>query len=147
MKDVLVDIKLKELVLSIMRLQNINFADASESEKNKYTNHRFKAVIDYIKQNITSTIHIAELSRIAYMSKSVFYRTFNNEFGLPPARMILNEKIKHAKTLMATENARIKEVCFALGFSDPNYFSRAFKKVEGLTPGQYIDHLKNSAEN
>jgi len=144
MKDVLVDIKLKELVLSIMRLQNFNFADVSESAGHKHTNQRFKAVVDYIRQNITSTIHISELSRIAYMSKSVFYRAFNNEFGLPPARMILNEKIKHAKLMMANENARIKEVCFALGFSDPNYFSRAFKKAEGLTPGQYIERLKEA---
>lgn len=136
LKDILVDIKLKELVLSILRLQNVN-SFTLETTKNTATNERFKAVIEYIKRNITSSINPAELSKMACMSKSVFYRAFTNEFGVPPTQMVLLEKIKHAKALMANEKMKIKEVCYALGFSDPNYFSRAFKKVEGITPNEY----------
>jgi AraC-like DNA-binding protein len=143
MKDILVDIKLKELVLSIMRLQNYKLISDSDVFVDK-RNSRFKAVVDYIRKNITSNITAKELSAIACMSKSVFYRNFINEFGLPPNKLILNEKIKYAKTLMNSDSIKIKEVCFASGFSDPNYFSRQFKKLEGITPGEYLGQVKNS---
>lgn len=141
LKEILVDIKLKELMLSIMRLQNYGLINNSTAKPGKM-NERFIAVVEYIRRNITSTIDPKELSKMACMSKSVFYRTFTNEFGIPPGKMILNEKIKHAKTLMISDNLKIKEVCFALGFSDPNYFSRVFKKTEGITPGEYLNKVK-----
>jgi AraC-like DNA-binding protein len=145
MKDILVDLKLKELVLSIMRLQNYKFIENNEPNKN-CVNERFKAVIEYIKRNITADINAIELSKMAYMSKSVFYRAFTNEFGIPPNKMILNEKIKYAKTLMTNTDYNIREICYETGFSDPNYFARAFKKIEGITPSEYKTktNLKNN---
>jgi AraC-like DNA-binding protein len=136
MKDVLVDIRLKELVLSIMRLQNFNHLDNPLIKVNK-ANERFKAVVDYIKKNIKSDINSLDLSKLAYMSKSVFYRAFTNEFGIPPNKMILIEKIKYAKKLIASTNYNLSEICYESGFSDPNYFSRVFKKIEGTTPSLY----------
>lgn len=144
LKDILVDLKLKELILSILRLQN--FTGLNNGEPG-FINERFRAVVEYIRRNITSSIHPAELSKMACMSKSVFYRTFANEFGVPPVRLILLEKIKHAKTMLASEHMQIKEVCFALGFSDPNYFSRAFKKIEGITPGEFQRRSKSREHN
>lgn len=141
LKDILVDIKLKELVLSIMRLQNYGLL-CSSSTFQQNSNERFRAVVEYIRRNITSVIDIKELSKMACMSKSVFYRTFTNEFGVPPGRMILDEKMKYAKTLMISDTMKIKEICFALGFSDPNYFSRVFKKTTGITPGEYLMKAK-----
>lgn len=140
MKDILVDLKLKELVLSIMRHQNLQ--SISQNSETEPANERFRAVVEYIRRNITSNFQSGELSKMACMSKSVFYRTFTNEFGMPPSKMVLIEKIKRAKTMMATENMKIKEVCFALGFSDPNYFSRAFKKLEGISPLQYLESIR-----
>jgi AraC-like DNA-binding protein len=145
LKDVLVDIRLKELVLSIMRLQNFNHIDNPLIKVNK-VNERFKAVVDYIKTNIKSDINALDLSKLAYMSKSVFYRAFTNEFGIPPNKMILIEKIKYAKKLIASTNYNLSEICYEAGFSDPNYFSRVFKKIEGTTPSLYKSKI-NLEEN
>ena len=145
MKDVLVDIRLKELVLSIMRLQNFNHIENPLIKVNK-VNERFKAVVDYIKTNIKSDINALDLSKLAYMSKSVFYRAFTNEFGIPPNKMILIEKIKYAKKLIASTNYNLSEICYEAGFSDPNYFSRVFKKIEGTTPSLYKSKI-NLEEN
>lgn len=137
LKDILIDLKLKELVISILRLQNL-VGLGNPGNPAHPMNERFKAVVEYIRRNITSTINPAELSRMACMSKSVFYRAFTNEFGVPPTKMILIEKIRHAKSMMISGRMQVKEICFALGFSDPNYFTRAFKKIEGITPGEYM---------
>lgn len=136
LKDILVDIKLKELMVSIMRLQN--YKVLSEDQQRGHVNERFRAVIEYIRRNITSNFNTVELSRMACMSKSVFYRAFTSEFGLPPNQLILNEKIRFAKAMMLNDQVKIKEVCFAAGFSDPNYFSRIFKKIEGISPMEYL---------
>lgn len=141
LKDILVDIKLKELVVAIMRLENLRQLETSQGKF--INNDRFKAVIEYIRQNISSNFNTAELSKMACMSKSVFYRAFTNEFGIPPNRLILTEKIRFAKTLLAGGNVKIKEACFAAGFSDPNYFSRIFRKMEGITPMDYLTIIKN----
>lgn len=136
LKDILIDIKLKELVLSILRLQNLKLATHVESGK-QYVNDRFAAVIEYIRRNATGQMPIQDLCKMAYMSKSSFYRAFTNEFGISPHQMIMIEKINVAKTMLAMPEHTIKDVCFATGFSDPNYFSRAFKKQEGITPGEF----------
>lgn len=143
LKDILVDLKLKELVLSILRLQNLNALSGHSLAVNP-VNERFVAVTEYIRRNITATIHSTELSKMACMSKSVFYRAFVNEFGVPPNRLVLIEKIRYAKSMMASGQMKIKDICYAVGFTDPNYFSRAFKKIEGITPGQYMQQLKGS---
>lgn len=141
LKEILVDIKLKELMLCIMRLKNFNQL-CNDHPGTSLVNDRFKAVVEYIRRNLTSPIQPAELSKMACMSKSVFYRAFLNEFGVPPTKLILVERIRQAKAMLATENMKVKEICFALGFSDPNYFSRAFKKIEGITPLEYLTSLK-----
>ncbi len=140
MKDLLVDLKLKELVLAIMRLQNYHGITERAHSKH-YPNERFRAVVDYIRNNIRANINAIELSKMAYMSKSVFYRAFANEFGVPPAKLILKEKISHAKALIANNYYSIREICYEAGFSDPNYFSRVFKKFEGMTPSEYKQSL------
>lgn len=137
LKDIIIDIKLKELILSIMRLQNLNEI-CNDKSLIQPCNERFKAVIEYIRRNITGELNIQQLSKLAYMSKSSFYRTFTNEFGVSPNQMILLEKINIAKQLMMSGNRSIKDVCFSSGFSDPNYFCRVFKKYEGRTPGEYL---------
>lgn len=136
MKDLLVDMKLKELVLAVMRLQNYGSLDGAEGKGSG--NERFKAVVDYIRSNIRADINCMQLSKMAYMSKSVFYRLFTNEFGISPNKMVLKERVKYAKALMNTQTTNIRSLCYEAGFSDPNYFARVFKKEEGVTPSEYL---------
>ena len=45
--------------------------------------------------------------------------------------------VEKAKTLLNTTDKSMKEICTAVGYSDPNYFSRSFKKNTGETPTEY----------
>ena len=135
LREILIDLKLKELLLSILRLQN--FCALNVSGQNQVVSDRFLAVVEYIRRNASGEIQIQALSKMACMSKSSFYRTFTNEFGISPNKMIILEKLRLAKSMLASDAVAIKDVCFAAGFSDPNYFSRIFRKMEGITPGEY----------
>lgn len=135
LKDILADLLVKEMVLSIIRLQNR--LDAFHNGAHAPWNLRFQAVIEHIRRNITEPISVQRLCYLAGMSRSAFYRAFTEQFGMGPNQLVLHERIAYAKHLLEQPDITIKEVCFAAGFNDPNYFTRLFKKMVGTAPGQY----------
>ena len=48
-------------------------------------------------------------------------------------------KIEEAKSLLLKDNNRIYEVSSMLGYDDPYYFSKVFKRVEGVSPTEYVN--------
>lgn len=140
-KDVLADLTLKELLVRIMQSQNLKTVN-NEIATN---NNPLAYVIGYIKANLNEKISIDSLSNKACMSKATFYRLFKRELGISPNDYILAEKMNRAKELLARPGNKIAAISYELGFSDSNYFIRAFKKIVGVTPGafqmQAIHHL------
>jgi AraC-like DNA-binding protein len=138
-KDVLADLTLKELLVRIMQSQNLN-AFAAGATKDHHNPLAY--VIDYIKSNLNEKINIDGLSDKACMSKATFYRLFKRELGISPNDFILAERIAKAKQLLSNPSAKVAAVSYELGFSDANYFIRAFKKLVGITPGSYQLQLR-----
>ncbi|WP_293300822.1 AraC family transcriptional regulator [Pedobacter sp. UBA4863] len=131
-KDVLADLTLKELLVRIIQTQNLMVMQGGN-----FNNNPLAYVIGYIKSNLGEKISVDSLSEKACMSKATFYRLFRKELGVSPNDFILAEKIKKAKELLMHPDTKISAISYELGFSDANYFIRAFKKVVGTTPGNY----------
>jgi AraC-like DNA-binding protein len=131
-KDILADLSLQELVIHLIQLQKINELDQAPR-----ANGILPHLLHYIREHLQEKINLKNLSEIACMSGSTFYRYVKKTTGLSPQELILRERIKHAKNLLGKTDLLITEVAFDAGFEDPNYFTRAFKKAEGLTPKQY----------
>lgn len=135
-KEYRADLLLRELVLHMLRLQNLNVL--RRDHKTFRNSTPFNAVLDFINSSLSSEIRIEDLCRVAGMSKSSFYRSFTEEYGLTPVQLILEERLKFAKEMMEQNpEVSIKEVAYASGFNDPNYFARAFRKNEGVSPSAY----------
>lgn len=131
-KDIIADLTVKELLIRIMQLQN-QYASEGHAVP---SSGRFEAVIEFIRSNISENLSVDLLSKRAHMSKPSFFRAFKNELGISPMEYVIRERISHAKRLLAGNNS-IKEACFASGFNNLNYFTRIFKRHEGVTPGAY----------
>jgi AraC-like DNA-binding protein len=140
-KDILADLTLKELLVRIMQTQNLKM----RNEDNCNVNNPMAYVISYIKANLGEKINISNLSDKACMSKATFYRLFKRELGISPNDFILSEKINKAKQLLTNPQAKVTAVSYELGFGDTNYFIRTFKKLVGVTPGNY--HLQAQQVN
>lgn len=128
-KDVIADFALKELLIRLMQTQARNLV-----EKNTLKNQsRIGFVADFIKKNLHQKLSIDAIAKMAYVSKSNFFKMFKQELGLSPNEFIIKERIKKAKELLNQQNS-VSETAFSTGFSDTNYFIRVFKQMEGVTP-------------
>jgi AraC-like DNA-binding protein len=135
-KDIMADFALKELLIRLMQTQA-----RSMVEKNIVKNKsRIGFVVDYIKKNLHQKLSIDSIAKLAYVSKSNFFKMFKDELGTSPNDFILQERINRAKELLASQTS-IKETAFQTGFSDTNYFTRVFKQLEGVTPKSYQDRM------
>lgn len=133
-KDIMADFALKELLIRLMQTQA-----RSMVEKNIVKNKsRIGFAVDYIRKNLHQKLSIESIAKLAYVSKSNFFRMFKDELGTSPNEFILQERISRAKELLKNQNS-IKETAYQTGFSDTNYFTRVFKQFVGVTPKSYQD--------
>lgn len=133
-KDVLADLALQELIVQISQSQNVTAINNNRTmEQNSYLTE----ILAYIQANLTAKINLQDIANKVGLSTTSFYRLFKRELGMSPLEYIMLERIKLAKQLLKDQNAYIKNVCYETGFEDSNYFIRAFKLHEGITPKQY----------
>lgn len=131
-KDVLAEMTIHELLIRIMQYQNLSLLETSKDDNTQLTH-----IIAYIKKNLGKPIKIDDLCKKACMSKPGFFRAFKSELGISPMEFIIRERIRLAKKYLSSPSVSIKEACYAAGFNSINYFSRIFKKHEGITPGAF----------
>lgn len=76
-------------------------------------------------------------------SKSTLYKKLKSLTGLNTSAFIRNVRLKAACQIMEEKgnNVRVSELAYAVGFSDPKYFSACFKKEFGLLPSEYIERF------
>ena len=92
-----------------------------------------KFVQEHIKEKLTVSI----LCEQFYLSKNSLYHLFATEFNTTVSDYILNKRIQSSIKQLKESNASITMVASECGFTDYNYFIRAFKKHVGITPLQF----------
>lgn len=91
----------------------------------------------YIKENYENEITLEDISREVNISSHYFSKLFKDEVGENFIDFITSLRIQKSKELLAENKLSSKEICFEVGYGDPNYFSRKFKKIVGITPSEY----------
>ncbi|NLS03674.1 AraC family transcriptional regulator [Rhizobium sp. P32RR-XVIII] len=95
-------------------------------------------VIDHIHANLEQPLPVSELASIVGLSRAHFSRSFAESEGLPPAEYVLQQRLQRAtKLLTKADFLPVKEVSIMCGFDDPNYFSKVFRRVYGITPTEF----------
>lgn len=93
--------------------------------------------MSYIQLNLDKNLTVAELAKRVNQNKDYFSRQFLTHTGERPLNYIHKKKIERAQYLIATTNKTFIEIALDTGFANLPHFSKTFKQIVSLTPGEY----------
>lgn len=111
------------------------------TKKEEQANSVILKAKSYIDENYSKDISLDDVSRILDISPYYFSKLFKEETGENFIEYLTNIRIEKAKKLLQNREISIKNICADTGYSDPNYFSRIFKKQVGITPTEYRERV------
>lgn len=98
---------------------------------------RLEKVATHLRENPTRPMSVSLMAQMAGLSRSHFSALFFQHSGLTPMDYLIRARISQACRLLDLTGLGIHEVAAKVGYADPYYFSRAFKKVAGCSPKAY----------
>ncbi len=98
----------------------------------------------YIEEHLEDTdLSIENLSKAMFVSRGTLYNKVLALTGETPVEYIRSQKLAKAMTLLEKSDLKISEIAYAVGFSNPNYFARAFRAKYNISPTEFLALLKN----
>lgn len=91
----------------------------------------------WIKERYRQELSMEQAADYVNLSPFYFSKLFKKHVGETFIDYLTRLRIDEARELISRELLSLKEVCFEVGYNDPNYFSRVFKKVTGFSPTEY----------
>jgi AraC family transcriptional regulator len=99
---------------------------------------RLRPVVEYIEGHLGAGLTLGQMAAVAHLSAFHFARQFRAATGLPPHQYVLARRVERARQLLQEgTDLSLAEVATYAGFSDQSQFSRHFKRIVGVTPGQF----------
>ena len=110
--------------------------NSSYAEKQKF--RIIEPAIDYLKEHIFDySLKTDYLHHLCGISGTYFRKIFLSRFGRSPQNYITTKRMAHAMSILDSGDfTSIKEVALSVGYSDPLYFSKIFKKMYGVSPSE-----------
>lgn len=93
--------------------------------------------VHYFHENFFRNIEMEEYAASRHMSLCWFIRCFRQQMGVPPLQYLISIRIAKAKELLEGSSYTVSEISSIVGYEDPLYFSRLFKKQTGQSPSAY----------
>lgn len=106
----------------------------------------YTRVNKYIDAHLTERITVEDIASEVFASKSYISRLYKSKSGINLIDAIQQKKIMLAKKYFENSEMKIYEVSEAVGFTDPGYFSRIFKKYTNMSPKEFIDKVEEKRE-
>ena len=100
-------------------------------------------ILKYVTEHIdTPDLKIDNIADAMGMSRSVLYLKIKQQLGMTPIDFVRHVRIMRACELLKNTDESLSSVAFAVGFSDPKYFSKVFKRETGIVPTEYRERTK-----
>lgn len=109
-------------------------------KKNNYSK-TMDNTIHYIHHHLSQKLTLKDVADYMNVSQSHLSRLITKELGMSFTDYVLYLKIEEAKKLLQYSNNSLLEISDILNFSSKSYFAKCFKKVEGITPTEYVNQL------
>lgn len=95
------------------------------------------SVLSYVQENLHLPVNLQDAASHVGMSAPYLSTLFKREIGESFTEYLTRQRMERAQTLLEDKNIYIYEVCARVGYTDPNYFCKVFKKYTGMSPEAY----------
>lgn len=114
--------------------------------RNEYLESEIELALQYFNENYNTNLHIEDYAASRGMSISWFIRSFKQFTNSTPMQYIVSLRITNAQILLETTNYNISEIGTIVGYDNPLYFSRIFRKQKGVSPKEYRNQVISRKE-
>ncbi len=129
MDDDIIKASIHALCVSVNKLPEVQSNDASQDE-------RMMAIMNYIQANYQG-IALSDIAAHFHLSEPYLSKYIHDKSGKTFGDLLINIRMKKAKTLLRNGNMTVENVAMAVGYPNVEHFNRVFKKKMGMTPVQY----------
>lgn len=133
-KDINTEMKIYELLVRLLTYIMDEDKKGHISLSNKI---KIKPVKEYIDQHYTEYMTLDDLSKKFYINKYYLSKLYKEEYGISIIAYLNHLRINKSKELLKASNEKIESISKICGIEDQSYFIRLFKKIEGITPGEF----------
>lgn len=134
--DYIRDMRINEklsMLLTILMEESWHPEESSVSKKRmELTNLK-----EYLDEHYTEKISLDELSIRFFINKYYLTKIFKETYGTTINNYIISKRITRSKQLLRFTDKTLEEIALEVGMNGGNYFSRMFKKIEGISPREY----------
>lgn len=123
-----------EILKGILDLMFRELARVASPGESRPLPEPFRRIRQYVEVHLHRSISLEELAEAAHLSVSHFSATFRHWFGVSPIRYVLDQRMQRAAVQLLDMNLTVSEVARSVGYDDPLYFSKQFKRVFGKNP-------------
>ncbi len=123
--------------------QILNFRSRMPTEipvGQRLRHQRLAPALGYVERRFRSRIRNADVAELCDMSQYHFSHEFTETFGLTFQEYVLRYRIFEACKELRHPNVPVANVAYSVGFNDPSYFSRVFRRYIGCSPTEYCAH-------
>ena len=122
------------------RFEEIIFSSSQASQS--HLQESIKRAVEYINENYYKpNLSLSEVSKAVNLSLYYFSHQFKNELGTTFIDYLTKVRIEAAVELLKDLRLSIAQVSFAVGYQDPNYFSKVFKKYVNISPAEFREQF------
>ena len=130
-------LKLELFLINLIREIHEQNPEKIFTSKQEFKRDLHNKIVSYLEENIYSNITLEDISNKFSYSKSFICKRFKEETGISIMNFYNGLKIREAAKLLKDKEHNVSYVADILGFTSRYYFSKAFKKVMGISPGEY----------
>lgn len=139
----LAQLEQEALVLHVLQHLIARYADEHPAPRSPSSDpDAVRRVREYIDSHYAENPSTQDLARIANFSPYHFIHLFHDEMGLPPHAYLTQVRVVRAKELLS-QGWPISQVALETGFVDQSHLTRQFKRMMGVTPGQYRKSIQD----
>lgn len=128
---------LEQFLIMLIRHEQENQVIKVFPSKESMENHLVSQIMHIAEENLYDRLSVEQICRELNYSRAYLSRIFRQSANYTILEYILMLKIKEAKKLIREQNMNFTQISDKLGFDNPHYFSKVFKKIANMTPTDY----------